>query len=122
MNKKNLLWTIVLLLGWGMSAQAQTHLFATPEGAGSANGLTWENAYTLTAALANANNNTIIHLKVGEYLLTAEITIPTGVQVIGGYEQTVRALIFPINLPQDTTATGFIPRCVPYCRATIPIV
>ena len=88
MNKRNLLWTIVLLLGWGMSAQAQTHLFATPEGTGAANGLDWENASTLQYALTNANNNTIIHLKVGEYLLTSEIIIPTGVTVIGGYEQS----------------------------------
>lgn len=87
MRKKNIMM-IMLLAGWGMSAMAQTHLYATPNGAGSANGLTWENAYTLQTALTNANNNTVIHLLVGEYNLPAEITIPAGVTVIGGYEQT----------------------------------
>lgn len=88
MNRKKLLWTIILLAGWGIGAQAQTHLYATPAGAGSANGLSWENAYTLQAALTNANNNTVIHLMVGEYTLTSEITIPNGVMVMGGYELT----------------------------------
>ena len=87
MNRKNTLWILILIV-WGMSSQAQTHLFATPDGAGSANGLTWENAYTLQAALTNANSSTFIHLQVGEYILPAEITIPSGVTVIGGYEQT----------------------------------
>lgn len=88
MNRRNLLWTIVLLIGWGMSAQAQTHLFATPEGTGAANALNWENASTLQYALTIAPSNTIIHLKVGEYLLSSEIIIPTEVTVVGGYEQS----------------------------------
>jgi uncharacterized protein (TIGR02145 family) len=88
MNRtKNTFW-ILFLLGWGMCLQAQTHRFVTPTGAGATNGLNWENATTLQNALTEAQGspNTIIHLMVGEYVLPAEISIPAGVTVMGGYK------------------------------------
>ena len=87
MKKRISLW-ILLLVGWGMCVQAQTHLFVSAAATNdNGNGLNWENAKkTIQGALTIANNNTIIHVKVGEYILTSEFTIPTGVMVIGGYE------------------------------------
>ena len=87
MKKRTVLW-ILLLVGWGMCSQAQTHLFVSASATNdNGNGLNWENAKkTIQSALAIANNNTIIHVKVGEYILTSEFTIPVGVTVIGGYE------------------------------------
>ena len=87
MKKRISLW-ILLLVGWGMCVQAQTHLFVSAAATNdNGNGLNWENAKkTIQGALTIANNNTIIHVKVGEYILTSEFTIPTGVTVIGGYE------------------------------------
>lgn len=86
MNRR-ILWLLFLMV-CGMTSQAQTHLFVTPNGAGNTNGLNWENAHTLQGALNIATNNTIIHLMVGEYTLSTEITIPTGVTLMGGYELT----------------------------------
>ena len=86
MNKKNIMM-IMLLVGWGMCAMAQTHLFVAATGNDGNSGLNWENAkQTVQGAIAIANNNTIIHMKVGLYNLTAEFTVPTGVTVIGGYD------------------------------------
>ena len=77
---------IMLLVGWGMCAMAQTHLFVATTGNDSNNGLNWENAkQTMQGALAIANSNAVIHVKVGEYNLAAEFTVPNGVTVIGGY-------------------------------------
>ena len=85
MNKKNIMM-IMLLVGWGMCAMAQTHLFVATDGDDSSNGLNWEQAkQTVQGALAIANSNTVIHVKVGEYNLAAEFTVPSGVTVIGGY-------------------------------------
>lgn len=88
MNRtKNTFW-MLFLLGWGLCLQAQTHRYVTPTGAGATNGLNWENATTLQNALTEAQGspNTIIHLMVGEYVLPAEISIPAGVTVMGGYK------------------------------------
>ena len=77
---------IMLLVGWGMCAMAQTHLFVAADGNDASNGLTWENAkQTVQGAIAIANSNTVIHVKVGEYNLATEFTVPNGVTVIGGY-------------------------------------
>ena len=77
---------IMLLVGWGMCAMAQTHLFVAADGNDASNGLTWENAkQTVQGAIAIANSNTVIHEKVGEYNLATEFTVPNGVTVIGGY-------------------------------------
>lgn len=85
MNKKNILM-ILLLVGWGVCAMAQVHLFVASDGDDSSNGLNWENAkQTVQGAIAIANNNSIIHVKVGIYNLAAEFTVPNGVTVIGGY-------------------------------------
>lgn len=85
MNRKNIL-IIMLLVGWGMYAAAQTHLFVAANGNDTGNGLNWENAkQTVQGALAIANSNTVIHVKVGVYDLAAEFTVPSGVTVIGGY-------------------------------------
>ena len=85
MNRKNIMM-IMLLVGWGMCAMAQTHLFVAADGNDASNGLTWENAkQTVQGAIAIANSNTVIHVKVGEYNLATEFTVPNGVTVIGGY-------------------------------------
>lgn len=85
MNRKNIMM-IMLLVGWGMYALAQTHLFVATNGDDTGNGLNWENAkQTVQGAVAIANSNTVIHVKVGEYNLATEFTVPNGVTVIGGY-------------------------------------
>ena len=79
----------MLLMGWGMLAQAQAHLFVATTGDDSSNGLTWETAkLTLASALAIAQNATggaVIHVKVGLYAMPAEVTVYPNVTVIGGY-------------------------------------
>lgn len=85
MNRKNIMM-IMLLVGWGMCAMAQTHLFVAATGNDASNGLNWENAkQTVQGAIAIANSNTVIHVKVGIYNLATEFTVPNGVTVIGGY-------------------------------------
>ncbi|MBP5651011.1 MAG: hypothetical protein J6X01_08060 [Bacteroidales bacterium] len=85
MRKILILW--LLLCSWGMMASAQTDLFVSSAAADdSHSGYSWENAKkTIGAALNMAEGTTIIHVMVGNYELPAELIIPAGVTVRGGY-------------------------------------
>ena len=87
MRKHLILW--LLLCGWGMMAWAQTNLFVSAAAADdSGAGTSWESAKkTIGAALNIVSGNTMIHVMVGYYELPAELTIPSGVTVRGGYLQ-----------------------------------
>ena len=67
---------------------AQTVLFVKPTGSDASNGASWGNAKaTLAGALNAAGSNAHIYMMVGSYSC-ANVTIPNGVTVTGGYSST----------------------------------
>jgi hypothetical protein len=56
--------------------------------AGGGNGSSFQNAMTLTAALAAGNATTPIYIQAGTYHITAEITLSTDVKIYGGFAGT----------------------------------
>lgn len=79
--------TILFLLFCGGVASAQTAVFVSASAADdSGSGQTWATAKrTLAGALAVAGNDAHIYVRVGEYDVTAELNIPAGVTITGGY-------------------------------------
>lgn len=82
--------TILFLLFCGGVASAQTAVFVSASAADdSGSGQTWETAKrTLAGALAVAGGNAHIYVMAGEYAVAAELTIPSGVTVMGGFATT----------------------------------
>ena len=56
--------------------------------AGGGNGSSFQNAMTLTAAIAAGNATTPIYIQAGTYNITAEITLSTDVKIYGGFAGT----------------------------------
>ena len=84
--------TAALLLTTILSTQAQTIRRVTPDGAGSRNGTSWENAMTLNAALA-ARGNAQIWIAAGTYKphtdnRSTSFSILGDVSVYGGFAGT----------------------------------
>ena len=67
-------------------AQAQTNVYVSADGSDGNNGQTWETAKkTLAAGISAAGTNGTVFVMAGNYLTTAEFTVPAGVTVMGGY-------------------------------------
>lgn len=77
-----------LLLCGGLRAQTSVFVSAA-QADDSGNGSSWATAKrTLAGALAVAGGNAHIYVMVGEYDVFAELTIPSGVSIKGGYLTT----------------------------------
>jgi len=89
MNYKNVFW-VILLCCVAAFVQAQTAVFVSSSAANdNGNGLSWATAKkTLAAGIAAAGNDGTVYVKAGEYVLSAQLIIPTGVSVKGGYSLT----------------------------------
>ena len=74
-----------MMAGW-----AQTNAFVNAAAANdNGDGLSWATAKkTIAAGLTVAGANGFVFVKAGNYDLTAELTIPAGVTVMGGYSLT----------------------------------
>lgn len=84
MRKKIGLYVFVSFLIYGCLGQSL--LFVSPDGNDSQDGRSWATAKgTISGALTAATNGTTICLKVGDYILTSELSIPSNVTVRGGF-------------------------------------
>ena len=90
MRKINILF--VIMLSFVVVSQAQ-NVFVSASGNDDNNGQTWETAKkTLPAALSMLVDSTgagsgTLFVKAGSYSISAELMIPAGVSVMGGYRQ-----------------------------------
>lgn len=86
----NKLLTILLLLFCGGLASAQTAIFVSAAQADdSGDGSSWATAKkTMAAGIAAAGTNGTVYVMVGEYAVDAELTVPSGVTVTGGYSSS----------------------------------
>lgn len=86
----NKLLTILLLLFCGGLASAQTDIFVSAAQADdSGDGSSWATAKkTVAAGIAAAGTNGTVYVMVGEYAVDAELTVPSGVTVTGGYSSS----------------------------------
>lgn len=86
----NKLLTILLLLFCGGLASAQTAVFVSAAQADdSGDGSSWATAKkTVAAGIAAAGTNGTVYVMVGEYAVDAELTVPSGVTVTGGYSSS----------------------------------
>lgn len=86
----NKLLTILLLLFCGGLASAQTDIFVSAVQADdSGDGSSWATAKkTVAAGIAAAGTNGTVYVMVGEYAVDAELTVPSGVTVTGGYSSS----------------------------------
>ncbi|MDO9634281.1 MAG: right-handed parallel beta-helix repeat-containing protein [Paludibacter sp.] len=95
---KRLNFTLLALLVGTLAtvSVAQTNYYAKPVASGEANGLSWENALTLNAALSVSVSGDIIHLAAGKYTPSVSITggtddldmtfeIKNNITLVGGY-------------------------------------
>lgn len=73
-----------------MFAQAQTDIFVSAVQADdSGDGSSWATAKkTVAAGIAAAGTNGTVYVMVGEYAVDAELTVPSGVTVTGGYSSS----------------------------------
>lgn len=73
-----------------MFAQAQTDIFVSAAQADdSGDGSSWATAKkTVAAGIAAAGTNGTVYVMVGEYAVDAELTVPSGVTVTGGYSSS----------------------------------
>lgn len=78
---------LLIFLCCPMAFFAQTNIFVSSAVADdSGNGQSWASAKkTIAAGITAANGNGTVHVMVGNYELPAELTIPSGVTVRGGY-------------------------------------
>ena len=83
-------FSLFLCLGMALSAVAQTAVFVSSSAANdNGDGLTWETAKkTIAAGVTAAGAGGTVFVKAGLYSITAELSIPTGVTVMGGYQQS----------------------------------
>lgn len=86
MNYKNVFWVILLCCG-AVFVQAQTAVFVSSSAANdNGNGLSWATAKkTIAAGITVAGGNGTVYVMAGEYVISAQLVIPTGVSVKGGY-------------------------------------
>lgn len=84
---KNKVRDILLILLLCLCAQAHAQVFVSATATDdSGDGLSWATAKrTLAGALAVAGTGTHVYVMAGEYAVAAELTIPAGVTVMGGY-------------------------------------
>ena len=84
---KRLTAFLPLLLAFLVSASAQTNVFVSAAMSNdNGDGTTWATAKkSLASALTLAGSNGTVFVKAGTYTLTEELSIPTGVTVMGGY-------------------------------------
>ena len=80
----------MVLCGGMMTGLAQTNAFVSAAAANdNGDGLTWETAKkTIAAGLTVAGTNGTVFVKAGTYNITAELEIPSGVSMMGGYGLT----------------------------------
>ena len=82
--------TILFLLFCGERVSAQTAVFVAASAADdSGDGSSWATAKkTVAAGIAAAGTNGTVYVMVGEYAVDAELTVPSGVTVTGGYSSS----------------------------------
>lgn len=86
--KRYLLFAFCVLLLAGLQAQNMVFVSASASD-DNGDGTTWETAKkTIAAGIAAAGGNGTVFVKAGNYATTAELTIPAGVTVMGGYQQS----------------------------------
>lgn len=89
------------------TVSAQTVLFVKPTGSDASNGTSWANAKaTLAGALAAAGNSAHIYMMVGSYSC-ANVTIPNGVTVTGGYASSSSGTDTTNRLYPGSNANGY---------------
>ena len=86
--RKSILFAIICLLI--LPIQAQNTVFVSASASNDdGDGATWETAKkTIAAGITAAGASGTVFVKAGTYNTTAEFTIPAGVTVIGGYQQS----------------------------------
>ena len=86
--RKSILFAIICLLI--LPIQAQNTVFVSASASNDdGDGATWETAKkSIAAGVTAAGTGGTVFVKAGTYNTTAEFTIPAGVTVIGGYQQS----------------------------------
>ncbi len=78
--------SLIFTLLMATMLHCQSLLFVSPNGNDSQDGRSWSTAKgTIGGALTAATNGATICLKVGDYHLSSEISIPSNVTVVGGF-------------------------------------
>ena len=82
-----------LLLWLLIQSYAQTHVFVSSSATDdTGDGTTWATAKkTLAAGITAANGNGTVYVMAGDYATTAELVVPAGVRLQGGYQQISEA-------------------------------
>ena len=79
--------TILLLVCWCVVGRAQTAVFVASNGNDNNNGSSWNTAkQTIAAGITAAGANGTVYVKAGSYSISAQLVIPAGVSVKGGYK------------------------------------
>ena len=95
---------IVLLCFFTVGLFGQTAIFVSPSGNDNSSGNSWSNAKkTLSGALGTVSGTTHIYMKVGIYTC-ANVIIPNGVTVTGGYASTSSGTDTTLRLFPGTNA------------------
>ena len=92
-HKRSAVWGLmrrILLLTMAcqltLSIASAQNVFVATTGNDNSNGASWETAKaTLAAGIAQAGTNGTVFVKAGSYATTAELDIPSGVTVMGGF-------------------------------------
>lgn len=80
------IFTIVLLVFCVVLGWAQTAVFVASDGNDNNNGSSWSAAKkTIAAGITAAGGNGTVYVMVGQYAISAQLVIPSGVSVKGGY-------------------------------------
>jgi len=83
------IFTILLLVCCGVVGWAQTVVFVASNGNDNNNGSSWALAkQTIAAGISAAGTDGTVYVKAGSYGISAQLVIPAGVAVKGGYKLT----------------------------------
>lgn len=81
------IFTILILVFSGVLGWAQTAVFVSSDGNDNNNGSSWGAAKkTIAAGITAVGTNGTVYVKAGSYGISAQLVIPTGVSVKGGYK------------------------------------
>lgn len=83
------IFTILLLVCFGVLGRTQTVVFVSADGNDNNNGSSWNLAkQTIAAGITAAGSNGTVYVKAGSYGISAQLVIPVDVSVKGGYGLT----------------------------------
>ena len=81
------IFTILFWVCCGVLASAQTAVFVSADGNDNNNGSSWSAAkQTIAAGITAAGANGTVYVKAGSYSISAQLVVPAGVAVKGGYK------------------------------------